>query len=71
MTISVNQFSIDQFWIVADLLVNATSNADRREVMSGFTGNPVLLQEFCRAINTNGARANCPEWLVKSLESKF
>jgi hypothetical protein len=63
--------TIDQFWILADLVVNATSNAERRQALSGFTGNPVLLQQFCRAIKTNGSRSACPEWLVKSLESEI
>jgi len=70
MTISVNQFCIDQFWVVADLVVNATSPAERSQALSGFSGNPALLQQFCRAIKTNGSRSACPEWLVKSLESK-
>jgi len=38
--------------------------------LSGFSGNPALLQQFCRAIKTNGSRSACPEWLVESLESK-
>jgi len=62
--------SVDQFWVVADLVVNGT-NAERSQAISEFSGNPVLLQQFCRAIKTNGSRSDCPEWLVKSLESKI